>query len=160
MERAINNITGLAADKGPGFFSAGVSTKKMGFNFTPDTADLNEKVYAIGEIPAGAIILKVAYQNGAVTGGTDYDLGVYARQGLAEKAINADCLIDGADLSGASTAEVVVVPTAANYGKRLYELAGQDNGSAGTYTIAFTANVIGTTDDVPVSGYIEYIDNV
>ena len=160
MNIAVNRLTGKDSDKGNAAFFTGVSTKKAFFNIVPNTAHGNGYVYAIAQVPANGVHVGVSYVNEAITGGTDYDVGLINREGISDGVVSADCLVNGADLSSANTSLVTVVPSAANFGKKYFELAGGTKGSAGWYVVAIKANAIGSTADRGVAGYIEYIDNV
>lgn len=95
----------------------------------------------------------------AITGGTDYDLGLYLPEGGA--VLDKDCLMDGQTLATAST---LVAPLngmgavdKANIGKKLYELLATPEAVGaikGGYDIALTANTAGSGEGtVTVIGY-------
>lgn len=110
-------------------------------------ADDNGSVYRVFcDIPSSVVPINITIQNEAITGGTDYDLGLYATNSGA--VVEVDILADGLDMSSART-----IATANNAGmtsvpitgglKSLATLSGQTNPSS-SYDIALTANTVGT----------------
>lgn len=86
--------------------------------------------------------IAILIQNDAITGGTDYDLGLYIGGSGAVK--DADILVDGADLSSAGT-NVYHLVDPANTGKALFELAGDTvSTKEDGYDIVLTANTVGS----------------
>ena len=114
-------------------------------------ADDDGSVYRIGRINANMIPVEVTITNTAITGGTDWELGIYERLDgpLAGAVKDLDALLgttsmasaraEGSGVSGLSAVSV------ANSQQRLFELAGDtENDHSGEYDIALTANTVGT----------------
>lgn len=111
-------------------------------------ADDDGSVYrVIPNIRGELVPLKIEILSTAITGGTDYDLGLYDVQ--SGSVVDADVLVDGVDLSsGAAQGSEVSGLSAvalADSQKRLYELGGKTALTREpVYDIALTANTVGT----------------
>ena len=92
--------------------------------------------------------------HGAVTGGTDYDLGIYKNTGTFDvpvwTAVDADIFFDDVDMSSARTAciDLATSATDATIGELLNTsltstLYSREN-AAGEFAIVLTANTVGT----------------
>lgn len=84
--------------------------------------DSSTSTLRFGYVPSNAVILPSSrIDNDAVTGVSDFDLGVY-KDGVV---VDADCLVDGASIASAG---ILAVPGAvvsnANKPKMLWQLAG------------------------------------
>ena len=93
------------------------------------------------------IPLDIKINNDAITGGTDWDLGLY--QGNGGKVIDKDVFADGIDLSTARTSGSEVSGLSAvaieNLTKKLFEHAGHTIATKlDSYDLALTANTVGT----------------
>ena len=65
-------------------------------------ADDNGSVYRVlADIPSNAVPINICIHHGPITGGTDYDLGLYGVNSGA--VVDNDILADGGDLSTART---------------------------------------------------------
>lgn len=110
--------------------------------------DSDGSVYRLCKLPANAVIVDVRYYNDAITGGTDYDLGLYEGDGGA--VADKDCLDDGFTFAVAQPVssfpnQGMRAVTLANREKQLYELAADDDVSyPGFYDVALTANTAGS----------------
>lgn len=110
--------------------------------------DSDGSVYRLFKLPANAVIVDVRYYNDAITGGTDYDLGLYEGDGGA--VADADCFDDGFNFSIAQP--ITSFPNQgmrqvalADREKQLYEIASDSDVSyPGFYDIALTANTVGS----------------
>lgn len=131
-------------------FSGGEDLVVVGIA-TIAAADDDASVYRLFRVNANMIPVEITITNTAVTGGTDYELGIYERLDgpLAGVAKDIDALLgttsmasaraEGAGVSGLSAVSV------ANAQQRLFELAGDsENDHSGEYDIALTANTVGT----------------
>ena len=118
--------------------------------FEVAAGDDDGSVYRIAAgLPANLIPYKFEIYNDAITGGTDYDLGLY----LAESGVvvDADLLADGMDLSSAngrtSPENGLQTLNVDQTGKRLWELTGlgyTEKTKPDGFDIALTANTVGT----------------
>ena len=119
--------------------------------FEVAAADDDGSIYRIFRVNSKMIPVSITVTNDAITGGTDYDIGIYnALNGPLSGAVkDADALADGLDLSsaraegsGISGLSAVAVDAAQN---QLFLLAGDsENDQPGEYDIAITANTVGT----------------
>ena len=116
-------------------------------------ADDDTSVYRLfRSVNSDLIPTKIEIYNTAITGGTDYDLGLY-RTNLGA-VVDADVLADGLSMASArnkatSNNAGLTTVSLANSQQRLYELAGQVQGFSNqtkepTFDIALTANTVGT----------------
>lgn len=101
------------------------------------------------DVPFNARIAKLLIENDAITGGTDYVIGLYDSDTGAVKSAN--CLATTLDLSSGHTKtsplDGLKAVTHANTLKCLYELAGDTlsaNGAKGRYDVVLTANTAGS----------------
>lgn len=100
-------------------------------------------------IDSSAIITGIEIYNGAITAGTDYDLGFYQTE--AGAVADKDILVDGADLSSAhasgSPLNGLSAVTYDNFQKTIAQLLGLTDATRKMrYDIALTANTAGTAD--------------
>lgn len=125
-------------------------------------ADDDTSIYRVAQLPASAVITNVRYLNTAMTSSSDWDLGIYLPDGGAVK--DKDILDDGISFTvvalGTTPKQGLTAIGAANRGKKLWELAGDTDGSyPGAYDIALTANTVGT-DAGSIFVELEYIIGV
>lgn len=107
--------------------------------------DDNGSVYRLATVPAGFIPVEITLAHSAITGGTDYDVGLYgANRGAA---VDIDVLAAALDVSSAGSKDGLATShaTLTNYGKTLAELSGESD-PAEAYDLAITANTVGTAD--------------
>lgn len=113
-------------------------------------ADDNGSVYRLFKaVPSSYIPVQIDIVCDAITGGTDYDLGLY-EVGVGGAAVDKDVLMDGQTLASALTRATghqlgLQTVNAANATKTLGELSAQTDIDA-AYDIALTANTVGTAD--------------
>lgn len=102
--------------------------------------------YRVARIPSNAVLSEVTIANDAITGGTDYDLGVYDIPDTnSGAAIDADALADGVDLSSASrTVDGLQTVDIANLHKKVWELAGLSANPNKLVDLVLTGNTVGT----------------
>lgn len=111
-------------------------------------ADDDGSVYRFfSGVPSSYIPTEITIMSDGITGGTDYDLGLY-KQGVGGAAVDADVLMDGQTMASAltrATGHQLGLQTVdiADAGKTLGELSGQTDVDGG-YDIALTANTVGT----------------
>ena len=114
-----------------------------------DAGDDDGSVYRLFQsVPATFVPLSIQIHNGAIAGGSDYDLGLYETE--KGDAVDADLLLDGGSMANErDIAEVNNVGLSAldltDSGKTLAQLSGQDHPFS-AYDICLTANTVGTAD--------------
>lgn len=97
-------------------------------------------------IPSNLIPRDICIHNGVVTGGTDYDLGLYKTNLGA--AVEVDILADGISMGSARTMATwnsagLTSVSYLNAGKTLAELSGQTDPDD-AYDLVLTANTVGS----------------
>jgi len=119
-------------------------------------ADSNTSKFLIAQIPANAILLDIKVRCTALTGGTDFDIGLYDAVDFGGEVIDADLFADGLDLSSAKArgAELsgIAELSLANGAKKVFQLANENSdpvralssGERTVYDLVLTANTIGT----------------
>ena len=142
----------IVADKAPvaAFFS-GDKEVVMIATASIAAADDDGSVYRLFRVNANMVPTEIIVTNTAVTGGTDYEIGIYETLEGPLKGVvkDLDALLgttsmasaraEGGGISGLSAVSV------ANAQNRLYQLAGDaENDHSGEYDIALTANTVGT----------------
>lgn len=110
--------------------------------------DDDGSVYRLfNDVPANMIPTKIEINNDAITGGTDYDLGLYKTNDGA--VVDKDVFMDGTSMASARTegspVSGLTAVDVANLQKKLYEHAGASLSTReSAYDIALTANTVGT----------------
>lgn len=155
------NASSVAADVDIAARSNGEKVKTLFASFEVAAADSDGSIYRIGRISPMAIIKSIKILNDAITGATDYDIGVYKRLEVGGAVVSKDCLLNGRDINaGQATFAEVFAPDPANVGKALYQLASvTDYNEAGSYDLAVTANTVGSAAGT-VALIVEYVDGV
>jgi len=145
-----------AGKKGNAAFVHGAAVVEMVTTFEVAAADDNASIYRLFKnVNPDLIPVEIEIMNDAITGGTDWDLGLYeslSDDGVGGGVIDADAFVDGADLSSGNARTAPLSGMSAspvaleNVKKRIYEIAGdaQEDKRARGYDIALTANVVGT----------------
>lgn len=111
-------------------------------------ADDDGSVYRFfKDVPSNLIPVEITVACDAITGGTDYDLGLY-KVGVGGAAVDKDVLMDGQTLASALTRATghqlgLQTVNIANATKTLGELSGQTDVDM-SYDIALTGNTVGT----------------
>lgn len=109
-------------------------------------ADDDGSVYRLFKgVSSELIPLRIDIQTTAITGGTDYDLGLYLTDGGA--VVDADCLMDGQTMAtAAKNLDGLGIVAAADANLPLWDLAAGVTSATkkGSYDIALTANTVGT----------------
>lgn len=132
--------------------------------FEVAAADSDGSVYRLFKVNPHYIPVKIDITNDAITGGTDYDLGLYESlvDGQGGTVIDKDIFADGMDLSSAhlrtAALDGLVTVDAANSNKAIYQHAGHSLSELKpSYDIALTANTVGTgAGTVTAVGYFVY----
>ena len=119
-------------------------------------ADNDGDIYMLAPIPTNAVVQHVWVYNDAITGGTDYDLGLYTTAGVA---VDADCYADGQTMATAKTVApqdlAYKTRDIANIGQEVWQDAGATSDPGGFYYLALTANTVGTVAG-DISVIVEY----
>lgn len=114
-------------------------------------ADDDGSVYRLFKsVPSSYIPVEISIMSDGITGGSDYDLGLY-EVGAGAAVVDKDILMDGQTMASALTrasGHQLGLQTVAieNVGKTLGELAviGAATEEIAAYDIALTANTVGT----------------
>ena len=125
--------------------SGGTNLKFIRKTFEVAAADDDLSVYRICRIPSNAVILSIKVWNDAITGGTDYDFGLYNINGGA--VVDKDAFTDGTNMSSARDAvEQLTAPTIEELHKPIWEYASLSltKDPKIDYDFAVTANTVGT----------------
>jgi len=106
-----------------------------------------DAIYRLFEVGANLVPVDIKIITDAITGGTDYDLGIY--KGSKGEVIDADVLADGLTLATATTIDKPLnglsALTTDTLGKKIYELAGHTESDKDCgYEIGLKANAAAT----------------
>jgi len=133
-------------------FGTGKKVHALFNQFTVAAADDNGSVYRVfRQVPGDLRFLQAALANEAITGGTQFSLGIY-RPGIGGAVIDIDAFCLNQDLSAARASLFPGVAlnagnlvTIGNIGKKLFELAGHtDSNRLSAYDICLTGTTVGT----------------
>lgn len=111
-------------------------------------ADDDGSVYRLfANVPSNLVPLEITVATDGITGGTDYDLGIY-KTTTSGAVIDKDVLMDGQTMASALTRATghnlgLAAVNIADVRKTLAELSGQTDPDL-AYDIALTANTVGT----------------
>ena len=150
VDKYVNSY--LEADKkGPAYTTVGANLVAMVATEEIAAADDDTSVYRFFKnVPANLIPLEITVMSDGVTGGNDYDLGLYTPNDGA--VIDKDILMDGQDVSSALTrasghqlglANVDIAYAELSLGE-LDVAVNTSNTALPAYDIALTANTVGT----------------
>lgn len=152
------NTDGTMKFPGKALFTGGTALKVLFSTFELAAADDDGSVYRIWTVIKTAIPLDIAVACDAITGGTDFELGLYkpkTADGGTGAVINKGLFMTGQTLASAvdfgyaTALDGMDAVDIANYGKSLWELAGHvDDGPSPTslpeYDIAYTGDTVGS----------------
>lgn len=115
------------------------------------SGDDDGSVYRICRVHSSWRISSIRVNNAAITGGEDYDIGLYEPyvSGQSPNAVDADLFADGLDFSAprAELEEVLTVPTTGNgIEKAIWQLLGLSADPGLEYDLCLTANTVGSAD--------------
>lgn len=162
VEDKFINTEVAAGKKGAASKVSGAKLLIVTWAFEVAAADDDASVYRLARIPANAIPIKGELYADALTGSTDWDLGLY-KPGVGGAVVDKDLLADGLDpASGeAITAGLNLVTNlggadpVGNFGKQLWELLGLSAPNRQGYDLALTANTVGSGAGT-ISGYLMF----
>lgn len=122
--------------------------KVIAQTFEVAAADDDGSVYRIARISDSDILLRATIMCDAITGGTDYDLGLYYT-GTSGAVLDKDCFMDGQTLASATkTIDGLQTVDIANRTKEIWSLlagiTSQTRDENNEWDIALTANTVGT----------------
>lgn len=109
-------------------------------------ADDNNSVYRFVRIPSNAIVTSIKCFADAITGGTDYDLGLYKTAENGGAVVDVNCFADAVDLSSGLTGtelryEIADINT---INEKAYEVASVATDPKEEYDICLTGVTVGT----------------
>ena len=123
------------------------STKQLSQLVSVAAADDDTSVYGLFLVNSNDAPVSCQIQTTAITGGTDYDLGLYAynMDGTIGAVADKDILMDGQTMATASLVlNGLGAVTADLRGKKFWQLLGLSADPQKTYVVALTANTVGT----------------
>lgn len=126
--------------------NGGTKLKPVIVTFEVAAADDNGSVYRLFRVNSCDTIYSLEISNDAITGGTDYDVGLYditTDGAVADK----DIFADGLDLSSAGDkTNALTAPAIEELGGEIWDIAGLSLTSDPNkeYDVAITANTVGT----------------
>ena len=113
--------------------------------FEVAAADDNGSVYRVFKIKSSALVAQLEASSDAITGGTDYDFGLYETIANGGAVVDKDLFADGLNLSSASKrTNALTAPDIADLDKQLWELLGLAKDPNKDYDLAITANTVGS----------------
>lgn len=110
-------------------------------------ADDNNSVYRFVRIPSGARVHKIEIMCDAITGGTDFNLGVYRTATNGGAVVDDNLFADALDLSAQVTVPVEITfdqVDIINIEKRVWELLALTADPHTEYDICLTGITVGT----------------
>lgn len=136
---ALTNFKYLDSSKSGNIFASGQSVAVA-------AADDDGSVYGLAIVDSSWVPAQINIQTTAITGGTDYDLGLYeVGNGVPGAVVDKDVLMDGQTMASASqTLNGMSAVTADKRGQELWQLLGLSADPQKKYVLALTANTVGT----------------
>jgi len=141
------NISGLDSVPAvlPSSANNGADLKFIRGQYAIAAADADGDSYVMARLPSNAVIKEIKVLCDAITGGTDFDLGVNYPPNKGGTVIDADCLMDGQTLATASKVlDGFAAPAIENRYKELWEIAGLTADPCHNLDIVLTGNTVGT----------------
>ena len=124
--------------------SGGGDINYIAKSFAVASGDDNNSVYRVCRIRSNDVLTSVVRTNDAITGGTNYDIGIYTK-GVGGAVVDRDLFADGLDLSSAGTnVESFSTKDAATVGQKVWELLGLSSDPSLEYDLAVTGVTVGT----------------
>jgi len=113
-------------------------------NFETVATDSAGSKYRLCKVGADWVPLQIYINNDAIAGADDVDLGLYSTLENGGAVKDADCFLDGGDISGgqAMGSEENCLATLGidEIGDEMYEHAGDDDAAAQMYDLVLTSN--------------------
>ena len=151
VENKYVNADIVAEKKGKALEVHGAKNVTAIVTFEVAVADDDGSIYRLlKNIPASAVISKIEIFNDAITGGTDWDLGLYKNLDRGGEVISKDVFVNGITLASARVhgagVDGLTAVNIADALKTVFEHAGDtlDTREVG-YDLALTANTVGGT---------------
>lgn len=116
--------------------------------FEVAASDDDGSKYRLFTVNSQNIFYQLHLVHDGITGGTDYDVGIYDTLDNGGDAVDADVLADGMSLATATSAnaykDALVSVDKANLNKSVAELLGLARDPNKQYDVVLTANTVGT----------------
>lgn len=106
--------------------------------------DDDNSIYRLVRLPSNARLVSLTKYNDAITGGDDFDFGLFGTDG---SEIDVNAFADAVDLTSADTTGTNILHEANdidNHGLRLFELAGETEDPGIQYDIGAKGITVGT----------------
>jgi hypothetical protein len=110
-------------------------------------ADDNDSVYRMVRLPSNAIVYRIETMNDAITGGTDFDIGLYKIETDGGLVADKDRFASAIDMSTARSLALDAGFEALGIEqveKRLWELLGLASDPQTSYDLSYHANTVGS----------------
>lgn len=109
-------------------------------------ADDDTSVYRMMRVRSSDRISELLVHNDAITGGTDFDLGVYDPASRGGAVVDINCFADAVDLSSAQAGVNITFEggDVANIAKPLWEILGLSSDPELEYDVCFTGVTVGS----------------
>lgn len=152
-----------AGNVGVGAYVQGKQVKNIRKTFEVAAADDNGSIYrVVPNFNPSNIIKAIKISNDAITGGTNYDVGVYQPDSRGGAVVDKDILAEGLDMSVAATngapKDGLKDVNIDSLHKPLYEILGLTIDQVkGGYDIAITADTVGSAAGT-ITVDVEYIE--
>lgn len=128
------------------YIDGGMLREKVGFDEVA-AADDDTSVYRFVRVSSGARISSIEILNDAITGGTDYDVGLHETEANGGAAVDANLFADAIDIAAGNTAWLDVTFEALNIDKiekRVWEALGLTEDPGTEYDVTMTGSTVGT----------------
>ena len=131
-------------------FAGGKMPRLIIATFEVAAADDDGSIYRVAKgISSDLRLIRAEIVNDAITGGTDYEFGVYETLENGGAAIDIDCFLGTTSMASAravgSAISALSAVDQADFGKKIYENAGQSESSRSKVVdLALTANTVGS----------------
>lgn len=123
--------------------------------FEVAAADDDGSIYRIGRIKSSTVLYQALISNDAMTGATDWDLGVYDTIANGGAVVDKDIFLDGMTLASAQrVVNALTAPAIENLPKQVWELLGLSKDPNKEYDLALTANTVGSAAGTITLNYV------
>jgi hypothetical protein len=113
------------------------------------SGDDDGSVYRLARVHSSWVLHGIEIQNTAITGGTDYDLGLYQTAANGGAEVDKDVYMDGQTLASAvltGADRLSHTRALTKTGQRVWEDAGLSADPGRYYDLCLTGNTVGTAD--------------